>query len=193
MNVVCLQTLIGAFLPCDPGLVGIPAFGWVRDGVAWLRRRQRDGRQATARACSRRLWRNSPGRYSAARRTEPREVSRGIEKLQHYTTVKRGNVTEHVAVAANGANSSSADRCRVPCTADIIIRDQWQSGSYRVKTECTERIKCWNNLGRHCNIHGRNGSTRISWSKCISDGANSSGADSCRVPCTGIAISGSRR
>ena len=37
MNLFCIQSLLASLMPFDLGFVGIPAFGWMRDVVMWMR------------------------------------------------------------------------------------------------------------------------------------------------------------
>lgn len=37
MSVLCLQSTLIALIPCDPGVVGLPVLGWIREAVAWIR------------------------------------------------------------------------------------------------------------------------------------------------------------
>ena len=112
MNFLCLQSTLAAIVPCDFGMVGIPVFGWIRDAFFWIRRvsiaasaldmnfllrLQRPAQRAKSLAMlaaslvGASLIGSSPVHAEANRVKFPE-----IETLVHYTTVTRGNVTEHI-------------------------------------------------------------------------------------------------
>ena len=38
MHFACIQSVVVSLIPCDPGLMGVPMFSWIRDIVMWVRR-----------------------------------------------------------------------------------------------------------------------------------------------------------
>lgn len=100
MHFFCLQSMAAALMPCDLGLVGIPASGWIRDALFWIRRVHIAAgvdmkfflrSQLAATFVGAAFLAGSPVHAEPNRVKFPE-----IEKLLHYTTVKRGNVTEHI-------------------------------------------------------------------------------------------------
>jgi len=114
MQLLCLQSMLASIVPCDLGLVGVPTFTWMRDSATWLRRVTFAGGARAVIAGALLLapgsmkTRNAlttlvgamigtlflTGSYAHA---EPNRVKfPDLDKLVHYTTVKRGKVTEHI-------------------------------------------------------------------------------------------------
>ncbi len=119
MNVLCLQSMLASIMPLDLGLVGTPAFAWTRDALIWMRRVSLAGGARAVVAGA--VLVLTPIRFQpSAKRArvfaalaaalvgaalipgsplhaEPNRVKfPELGKLVHYTTVKRGNVTEHI-------------------------------------------------------------------------------------------------